>query len=104
MGAATCRDSSGNLLYAWTKKFLLGIPLVGEARAALLAIKQVVMIGFNKVIFEGDSLVVVSAFLNQELPLEWCLESFISEARSLLSGIPHLVCSQSSPQYKLEYA
>lgn len=41
------------------------------------------MIGFSKVIFEGDSLVVVSAFLNQKLPLEWCLEPFISEARSL---------------------
>jgi hypothetical protein len=89
---------------AWTKNFLLGIPLVGEARASLLPIKQVVMIGFNKVIFEGDSLVVVSAFLNPELPLEWRLESFISEARSLLSGIPHLVCLQSSSQYKLEYA
>lgn len=80
MGAATCRDSSGNLLYAWTKKLLPGNPFVREARAALLAVKQVAIIGFNIVIFEGDSLVVVSAFLNQELPLEWHLEPFISKA------------------------
>jgi len=62
MGVATCRDSFENLEQ---KMFLPpGDSSEGEVRAAA-------EIGSNKVTFEGDSLVMVSAFLNQGLPLEW---------------------------------
>ena len=51
--------------------------IMGEARVALLTIKYVVAKGLNKTILERNSQIVVSAFLNQDLQLEWQLKPLI---------------------------
>jgi ubiquinone biosynthesis protein UbiJ len=60
-------DSSGKTLYAWTKKLPLRDRTVGEARAALLAIRSAVEEGLNNIKIEGDSQVVmvISAVLTR---------------------------------------
>lgn len=60
---------------------------MGEARAVLLAIRSAVEEGLSNIKVEGDSQVVISAFINQEQPLEWQLDPFIFEARQLLHAI-----------------
>lgn len=44
--------------------------MVGEARAALLAKREAMKEGLNNIILKVDSQFVVSAFLNQDLPIE----------------------------------
>jgi hypothetical protein len=52
-----------------------------------LAIKDVVIEGLNNIIAEGDSFVVVFAFLNKDISTEWELKLFISEVHRLLNHI-----------------
>jgi hypothetical protein len=70
LGSAACQDSFGKHLFAWTEKLPSGDPWLGEARVALLAIRQAMTEGLSNIILEGNSQVVVSTFLNQDLPNE----------------------------------
>ena len=49
------RDSAGNLLLAWSEQFESGNSLLGEARAAWLAMRCAVNEGFQNIILEGDA-------------------------------------------------
>ena len=53
------RDQRGNLLAAWTEQLDQIEPLLGEAKAAWLAIKMVADEGFKRIILERDALNVI---------------------------------------------
>ena len=54
-------DEFSNGVHACSRKDICSFPLISEAKAMLLAIKEAHSMGFQNMIFEGDSLIVCSA-------------------------------------------
>ena len=65
--AVVAGDQRGNLLATWTKQLDQIEPLLGEAKATWLAIKQAADEGFKRIILEGDALNVIEPLKNKEV-------------------------------------
>ena len=51
--AMVARDQKGKLIAAWTEQLEQTEPLLGEAKATLLAIKKTADEGFKRIILKG---------------------------------------------------
>lgn len=51
-----CAEIVVEILFAWTNRVPPGTPLVGEARAAILAALEACVLNYPLIVFEGDNL------------------------------------------------
>lgn len=49
------------MAFAWSKRFSLGIHVMGEAIAALFALREAALLDFHQIFFVGDCLAVCDA-------------------------------------------
>lgn len=62
--ALVCRDDKGVLLTAWAEQIDPGSPILGDAKAALCAIRKAIQEDYKKVIVEGDAWNVIEPLIN----------------------------------------
>ena len=72
------RDDKGDLMFAWAKQIEPGSPLMGEAKAALCAIKRAIENGFSKIIVEGDAWNVIDPLSNTGMTSHWSIAEVIT--------------------------
>uniref|UniRef100_A0A2N9HPK1 Reverse transcriptase domain-containing protein n=1 Tax=Fagus sylvatica TaxID=28930 RepID=A0A2N9HPK1_FAGSY len=83
--AAVCRDHKAKVLFIWSAVHDLIDPLLAEAKAALLAVNKAFEAGFQSIVLEGDSLLVIQAIQNLPSTQIWTIDSVIFDIQSLLA-------------------
>ena len=73
------RDQRGKLIGAWTEQLEQLQPLLGEAKAAWLAIKNAVEEGFKRIILEGDALNVIEPLKNKAVASHWRIKAVLED-------------------------
>jgi hypothetical protein len=86
VAAATIFDSSGSLILAATQHLYSSDVLLGEATAALLAIRLAATLGRVDFTLEGDSLLVTLAINNPPTFSFWCFCNIVSDISVFLSS------------------
>ncbi|GLT68009.1 hypothetical protein SLA2020_402740 [Shorea laevis] len=76
--AAVCRNHHGNIIQIVTEISPPCSPNTGEAIAARLAFQLASSLHLNRVIFEGDSQVVISGLSNPVITQDWRIHSLIN--------------------------
>lgn len=88
VAAATLRDHEGAFIAVNSLKLPSMDAGLGEAHAALLAVRLAVSCGCSPLVIEGDSLVTVMAINNPTLVSDWSIEPLISDILLNLHSIP----------------
>lgn len=83
--AAVCRDEKGHILFVFSKRFPPSSPLVGEARAALMAAQEAFHLPSSRVLLEGDSLFVIEAINNRSNGAIWQIANVVADIHRLAS-------------------
>ena len=83
--AAVCRDHKAKVLFIWSAVHDLIDPLLAEAKTALLAVNKAFEAGFQSIVLEGDSLLVIQAIQNLPSTQIWTIDSVIFDIQSLLA-------------------
>ncbi|KAI3417275.1 uncharacterized protein J3R85_014545 [Psidium guajava] len=86
MLAMTCRDIEGRFLLAWTERLPTCDLIVGEAKAAFLAVSTAIEHGFTKIIVEGNDPAVIQPLQHWKTPPSRAIASVIADIRTLLGS------------------
>ncbi|XP_056165682.1 uncharacterized protein LOC115687474 isoform X2 [Syzygium oleosum] len=86
MLAMTCRDNEGRFLLAWTERLPTCDLIVGEAKAAFLAVSTAIEYGFTKIIVEGNDPAVIQPLQHWKTPPSQAIANVIADIRTLLSS------------------
>lgn len=86
MLAMTCRDSEGRFLLAWTERIPACDLIVGEAKAAFLAVSTAIEYGFTKITVEGNDPAVIQPLQHWKTPPSGAIANVIADIRTLLSS------------------
>ena len=73
------KDDKRDLLFAWAEQIEPGSPLVGEAKAALCAVKRAIENGFSKIIVEGDAWNVIDPLSNTGNGPHWSIVEVVTD-------------------------
>ncbi|GLT61051.1 hypothetical protein SLA2020_337860 [Shorea laevis] len=84
--AALCRNQKGHIIQMVSEINLPCSPNLGEAMAARLATSLASFLNLKKVIFEGDSQMVVSAMFQPHLNQDWRISPLIN---NIIDSIPN---------------
>lgn len=72
--AMSCRDSFSSLCFVYMERCNAVDPLLGEAQAVMIAMKQASQQGWSHVYFECDSLMLCNAILDVTATHLWIIE------------------------------
>ncbi|XP_048135797.1 uncharacterized protein LOC115734410 isoform X2 [Rhodamnia argentea] len=86
MLAMTCRDNEGRFLLAWTERLPACDLIVGEAKAAFLAVSTAIEYGFTKIIVEGNDPAVIQPLQHWKTPPSRAIANVIADIRTLLGS------------------
>jgi hypothetical protein len=81
--AAICRNHMGRITHAWLSADSHGDSLWAEAKAALFAVSSALASGLDSIIFEGDSLQVISSLQNSATSPHWSISNIINDINVL---------------------
>lgn len=79
VGAAVLRDHSGLIDGASVQQLQVSDPLEGEVCAAQLGVAEAKRRGFNPVLVEGDSLLIINALRQFPARVDWSIHSRIGD-------------------------
>lgn len=82
------RNAVGNLLFVWTKSIPQGSPIVGEAREALFAAREVRFFDRNIIILEGHNELICKAINGDGDCSDWHISTLVEDTRLLLNRHP----------------
>lgn len=86
-------NCEGHFLYAWTDKDVPLEPSVAEAKAAVLALENILSQGSFNIILEGDATDVLNPFIDKNHKAQWSLDPIICSLELLLANFPF--CSKT---------
>ncbi|KAB1205151.1 hypothetical protein CJ030_MR7G016795 [Morella rubra] len=75
-----CRNAHGLVLFSWSKRLPPCGSLVGEARAALFAVREASFLSNGSFIFEGDSKLVIDAINSDSGLVDWQIRPLIADS------------------------
>jgi hypothetical protein len=88
VAAATLRNHQGVFLAVNSLKLPSMEANLGEAHAALLAVRLAVSYGCQSLVIEGDSLVTILAINDPSLFSGWCIDPVLADIKDQLLSIP----------------
>ena len=74
------RDQRGNFVVAWIEKLDHTEPLMGEAKAAWIAIKKAAEEEFERIILEGDQLNAIERLRNKLAASHWSIKAVMEDS------------------------
>jgi hypothetical protein len=88
VAAATLRNHQGEFLAVNSLKLPSMEANLGEAHAALLAVRLAVSFGYRSLVIEGDSLVTILAINDPSLFFDWSIDPVLTDIKDQLLSIP----------------
>ncbi|KAB1199315.1 hypothetical protein CJ030_MR0G025174 [Morella rubra] len=82
----SCRDSSSSLCAVYIDRINAMDPLLGEAIAVSTAMTQASRLGWRKVVFECDSLLLVTEINSKPDPPLWSISTQVSASLEIKHG------------------
>nr|XP_023917825.1 uncharacterized protein LOC112029377 [Quercus suber] len=98
--AAVARDQRGKFIAAWTEQLEQIEPLLGEAKAAWLAINKAAEEGFKRIILEGDALNIIGPLKNKAVGSHWRIKAVLEDILFLVKYFDNVsfsfICRESN--------